>query len=146
MGLTPIEDRSDAGDGTPRGDDTRGVRQRLRAAVSHLVGDVLGRISALLPASEDDRGAVSPNRGRGDRSTRNDGIQREEAAIRPSGQARLESGRGKQQLPARRTDKTPVHRRKLQAEARRRGDTLRVYDPDREDAYITSDVYERVER
>jgi hypothetical protein len=146
MGLTPIEGGSDAGDGTPRGEDARDVQQRLRAAVSHLVGGVFERVSVLLPSGKDDRGAVPPNRGSRDRPARRDGIQREEAVIRPSGQARLESGRGKQQLPARRTDGTPAHRRELRAEARLGGDTLRVYDPDSEDAYITSDIYERIER
>lgn len=146
MGLTPIEDRSDAGDERPRRENARGVRQRLRAAASYLLGGVLGRVRTLLSPGEDDRGVDSPKRGRGDRTARGSGIQREEAAIRPSGQVRLESGHSKQQLPARRTDGTPVHRRELQIEARLRGGTLRVYDPDCEDAYITSNIYKRVER
>lgn len=146
MGLTPIEDGSDAGEEGARGEGALGVRQRLRAAVSRLFGGVRDRVRALLSPGEDDLSAVSTRRERGDRSAGRSGIQREEAAIRPSGQARLESGHGNQQLPARRTDGAPVHRRELRVEARLRGGTLRVYDPDRENAYITSDVYKRVER
>lgn len=139
MGLTPIEDRSDGGEKPPRGEATPGVSERLRRAAATLIGSVFGGLGELLAPSH--RAVREVSRGG---STSADGPGTREAAIRPSGQARLESGTDRQ-LPAAPREAGDSERR-CGVEAQVRGDTLRIHEPDSPGAYIISDVYERVER
>ncbi len=136
MGHTLIEDRGDGGSNPSRGRDGRGVRQRLLGAVSVLAARLLGAVAGVF---------VPPGR-RAHATPQHDGdTERDQprgaVAIRPSGQARLESG------PAGpRPDRSTGRGEEPEIAARVRGERLRVYDTDNDEAYVTSDVYERVER
>ena len=145
MGLTPIESRSDEESEPRGGQDSPGVRQRVWRTVARLVADALDGLGALLfPATGQSDYTVRGKRDRRPQQKRKSRERREATAIRRSGQARLESGAGQSRESI--ADDEPAHRRDLRIEAQVRGDTLRVYDPDSDDAYITSDSYERVER
>ena len=136
MGLTPIEDRSDRDESTSRGQENPGVRQRLRSVVSGL----LRGISSLLGGSETD---TSPPDGAESRRPAQQGDSPEAEAALPARTNDL--GRAGSELD-RSPERLPTRRREFQLEAQIRGDTLYVYDPDCQEAYISSEAYERVER
>lgn len=134
MGLTPIEDREESRDRGPTADGPSGVRPRLRALATRLVDAVWDTIGGLLPG----RGTS------GGDATRGGGADGNCRAIRTSGERQLEGRRRRQtpQLPRGRNDAQTGE----QWHATMVGDRLRIQDSDRPDAYISSDVYERVER
>lgn len=136
MGPTLTEGRTDEGSDPSRERDGQGVRQRLVGAVTLLAARLLSAVAGAFRPAE--QGAREKQRSGG--GTKGD-QSREAVAIRPSGQARLESG------PAGpRSARTTDHENEPQIAARVRGDRLRIYDTEEDDAYITSDIYERVER
>lgn len=138
MGLTPIEDHNDGGEQSADSETPPGVFQQVRTALSGLVGRVADGLWGLL-GSPNGRGFDHRSDGRSEREHVSDAT-----AIKPGGQARLESGTDtRQEQP---TEATPAHRRELDVEGRLQDGTLRVYDPDSQDAYVSSDVYERIER
>lgn len=138
MGLTPIEDRSDTGAERPREEGTPGVSQRVRSAVTRLIGGVFEGLGKLFSP---DGSAGEPARGRTETNRR----ESADTALRKSGQARLES-RSDRQLPEYPPNRKRDETQDGQIEARVRDDTLCLYDSGCRDAYITSDVYERVKR
>lgn len=136
MGPTLTEGRTDEGSDPSRERDGQGVRQRLVGAVTFLAARLLGAVArALVPAEQ--RGREKQRSGGGAKRNQS----RKAVAIRPSGQARLESG-----PTGPRSARTTDHENEPQIAARVRGERLRIYDTEEDDAYITSDVYERVER
>lgn len=136
MGPTLTEGRTDERSNPSRERGGRGVRQRLRGAVSRLVGHLLDAVAEVfVPA-----GQHACERTRCDGGTKR-AQSREMVAIRPSGQARLESG-PTGPCPDRSTD----HEDEPEVAARATGEKLRVYETENDDAYITSDVYKRLKR
>lgn len=136
MGPTPIDDRGEERVDPSRVRDGQGVRRRLWGAVSRLAARLFKTVGGVV-ASRGKRTQVSAGEAEGANGNR----AREAVAIRPSGQARLESGPTD---PG--SDRSSDSEREPQVAARVRGGRLRVYHPENEDAYITSDVYERVKR
>ena len=136
MGPTLIEDRTDERSDPSLKREPRGVRQRLWGAVTRFAeqfSDAVARVFA--PART--RASERTRRG-GD--TKRTG-SRDAVAIRPSGQARLEGGpAGPRTARSRNREEEP------ETAARITDEHLRVYDTENADAYVTSDVYERVTR
>jgi hypothetical protein len=137
MSLTPIEgDNGDRG-GAERDHDTPGVRQRVRRAVSTLLGRAAEHLRAAVRGAADTGESGSDDRSGGDAA----------AAIRPGAQARLESGRDGTRGGQDATPELPiVAGTDRPVEATVDGDSLRIHRPDNREAYISSDVYQRVRR
>jgi hypothetical protein len=138
MSFTPIEGETGTGEQTPDESATPGVRRLLYRAASGLVSGVLDRLPGPFPRGEsgdvtDDHPGQDP--------------PRRETTIQPSGQARLEGEREEAQLVADTPPDPPVVvNQETPVEATVDDDTLRLHQPDSTEAYITSDVYRRIER
>jgi hypothetical protein len=135
MGPTLTEGRTDGRSDPSRERDGRGVRRRLWGAVSRLAEYLVDAVAGVFVA------AGGPVRG----NSEDRGAKKERSpdavATRPSGQARLESGPAVPRL-----DQSTDSGNEPEVAARVRGQRLRVYDSENSDAYIASDVYERVKR
>jgi hypothetical protein len=132
MSITPIEEDGREKERTPAEDQRPGVRARLCSWVA----SVRDRL----------RGAFSPGP-----STREVTAQRPDeqraGEIRVGGQRRLA---GAPQEPATDRETPPSARRALparsQVSAERDGDRFRVYNPQLDDAFISSDTWEVIEQ
>jgi hypothetical protein len=136
MSLTPVEGDNGGQRDAPDEPDTPGLRRRLRRAVAGILSDLAGRLSVPLGGSDESGWADSGRRQTTGSTT----------AIRTGGQARLESGRERGGNDEHRTELPVLAGEEQSVEATVEGDTLRIHRPDSGEAYIESDVYERVER
>ena len=136
MAPTLVEDRADGRSDLSGERERRGMRQRLWGTVSRLAERFRDAVA----------GAFTTAGGRAHERTQCDGgtrstRPRDAVAIRPSRQARLESGPA-DPVP----DRSRDHEDEPEVAARMTGERLLVYDTGNADAYVTSDVYERVTR
>lgn len=128
MSITPIEgDENAKSGGDDRPSRRSGVRARLRGVLDSLGNHVRSFLQRL-------RGSGSSSAGETTRDSRG-------SRLRVSGQRKLTSGKSSESAPRRgnlpgSTDLT----------AEREGDSLRVYNPELSDAYITSDTWQEIER
>jgi hypothetical protein len=121
---------------TPEERDTPGVRWRLYRAVAGVLSGLASRLWTHFGGTGDPGGGDCGRQ----RTTENP------TAIRTSGQARLESGPEESRGDEDRPELPVVAGEQQSVEATVQGDTLRIHRPDSVEAYIESDVYERVER
>ncbi|MEF8979558.1 MAG: hypothetical protein V5A39_11920 [Haloarculaceae archaeon] len=134
MSLSPIERQGESGAGARDGRG-RGVREWLARLVSRVADRVRGCLTNAAQKADDSAG-TQPDSGH------------EAAELRPRqrDRATLESGPEVRQLPATASAELPAGPDHWGAtEATLEGDSLRIHRPDSREAYIVSDVYERVE-
>ena len=131
MSLSPIERQGepDAGDRCGR---SRGVGGRLARLVSRLVDRARGWLTSAA--------ADGPAGTRSDRSPGRAETQRRDRASHESGP----TGRKLPATPSAELPARPDHEDAI--EATLEGDSLRIHQPGNREAYIVSDVHERVER
>jgi hypothetical protein len=135
MSLSPIERQGESGAGARDGRG-RGVREWLARLVSRVADRVRG---CLTNAATDD--GVAPASTHSDRSQETGNTQSPQG-----GRASLESGPTGRQLPATPSAELPTRPdHEAVIEATLEGDRLRIHQPGKREAYIVSDVYERVE-
>ncbi len=134
MSLSPIERQGESGAGARDGRG-RGVREWLARLVSRVADRVRGCLTNAAQKADDSAG-TQPDSGH------------EAAELRPRqrDRATLESGPKVHQLPATPSAELPTRPDPEAAiEATLEGDRLRIHQPGKREAYIVSDVYERVE-
>lgn len=136
MGHTLIEGETGEESNSPRERDGAGVSRRVWRVVCSLAARLLAAVAGVVvPAAQPTGGRTQY-----DRSTERP-RSRDAVAIRPSGQARLESGPASPP-----SDQSTDHESNPEIAARIRGGKLRVYNTENDEAYIDSDVHERIQR
>jgi len=134
MSLTSIEEGDEPTDGAPPDGSASGVLGRLCVTLRAVVGRVA---SALGERSDGQASRASESRREGD-------SEASDVAIRPAGQACLDGGDVSRQLPQQ--VRSPRDDSEQQVEAVESDGRLRLQRADHSDTYVSSDVYERIER